>query len=1106
MSANPETGPDTDSDSEASALRHWLAEAGVAHLEGLLRAHAIDVDVLGSLSEADLAQIGVPLGDRKRVLQALARRPQARATSEGERRQLTILFADLVDATTLCQSLSPEAWRNVVLAYQQAAVDILQRHGGAVAQYLGDGLLVYFGYPTAREDAAGRAVQAGLELVAAVAALDVAGVRSLRLRVGIDTGLVVVGDVGAGRRREHLALGDAPHLAARLQALAPAGEVFIGEATRRLAGGRFVCEDQGVHVLKGVREPHQVWRVQGLSRTASRFEAATGAGLSPLVGRQQELALLTERWQLAAQGQGQVVQLSGEAGIGKSRMVGELRQRMGNAGLAALLVQCSPQHRHAEFHPLREGLMRRLEIRHGMSLAVQRERLRDLVLVQHGLDEVHAQALAELLMLGSDQGDQDGEGDGSGPPAWAVTAQERHDAILAALLALIAARARQRPTLLVMEDLHWADPGTLALAQAVGRQLRDWPLLLLATHRPEVQPVLAPASVLTQVTVTGLRSSEVEAMVDRLAGGQALTDAVRQQITHKTDGVPLFIEELTRSLLEGASGADGQGPVPVTLRDSLMARLDRHPGARELVQRAAVLGRTLDTDVLQAMDGRPQEAFERDLHTLLQAGLLVRDEGPRGPCLVFRHALLQDAVLESLVAVRRQQLHAQVVHTLQAHFLARVEAEPAELAHHATAAGLREAAVTHWRRAGERALVQLSLSEAVAHLESGLAVVLAQPPSVWRDHHEMQLRALLGTTHMLGKGWAAPEVELAYGRAQQLANASDQVDEAIWPLWGSCVFQQVKGDIVQASAIGRRMHTVARQAHSRQAWLVHDMMQAQLAFYSGRLNEVAGHAEQVEHRYSEPQDRALIPLYSTDLLLVSRVHALHADWLTGRRDDVDAVCEALRARAADLHHTYSLAWCLSWGAMIYLHRGEVPALRACASQSLALAEAHGYAYVRSMATFMLGWCDHRGSGDGRCDGPGDGAAAGGQGIATMRQGLADFCATGAGIAVPFFQTLLAEALGQTGRWREGLALLDDAWCRVQNGGERWHEAELHRVRGELLLQAGEAATGEADLHAAAAALREAVSVSRAQQAVRWTQRAEAAWQRACARHPGLRRP
>ena len=1091
MSAHP------GSDSEASALRHWLAEAGVPHLEGLLRAHAIDVDVLGSLSEADLAQIGVPLGDRKRVLQALARRPQARAAAEGERRQLTILFADLVDATTLCQSLSPEAWRNVVLAYQQAAVDILQRHGGAVAQYLGDGLLVYFGYPTAREDAAGHAVQAGLELVAAGGALDVDGVRGLRLRVGIDTGLVVVGDVGAGSHREHLALGDAPHLAARLQALAPAGEVFIGEATRRLAGGRFVCEDQGVHRLKGVREPHQVWRVQGLSRTASRFEAATGARLSPLIGRQQELALLTDCWQRAAQGQGQVVQLSGEAGIGKSRMVGELRQRMGNAGLAALLVQCSPQHRHAEFHPLREGLMRRLDIRHGMSPAVQRERLRDLVLVQHGLAEVHAQALAELLMLGSDDS---GGGSDSGTPAWAVTAQDRHDAILAALLALIAARARQRPTLLVMEDLHWADPGTLALAQAVGGQLRDWPLLLLATHRPEVQPVLAPASVLTPVTVTGLCRSEIEALVDRLAGGQALTDAVRQQITHKTDGVPLFIEELTRSMLDGASSADGQGPVPVTLRDSLMARLDRHPGARELVQRAAVLGRTLDTDVLQAMDGRPPEAFERDLHTLLQAGLLVRDEGPRGPCLVFRHALLQEAVLESLVAVRRQQLHAQVVHTLQTHFLARVEAEPADLAHHATEAGLREAAVTHWRRAGERALVQLSLGEAVAHLASGLAVVLAQPPSVWRDHHEMQLRALLGTTHMLGKGWAAPEVEQAYARAQQLANASDQVDEAIWPLWGSCVFQQVKGDIVQASAIGRRMHTVARQAHSRQAWLVHDMMQAQLAFYSGRLSEVAGHAEQVEHRYSEPQDRALIPLYSTDLLLVSRVHALHADWLTGRRDDVDAACDSLRARAADLHHTYSLAWFLSWGAMIHLHRGEVRALRACARQSLALAEAHGYAYVRGMATFMLGWCGHRGSGDGVADG----ATSEGQGIATMRQGLADFCATGAGIAVPFFQTLLAEALGQAGQWREGLALLDDAWRRVQSGGERWHEAELHRVRGELLLQASQADAGEAGLTDAAAALQEALSVARAQQAVRWTQRAEAAWQRACERHPGLR--
>ncbi len=1073
----------------ASALHQWLLDAGVPHLEALLRAHAIDVDVLGSLSEADLAQIGLPLGDRKRVLQALARRPQAVAQPEGERRQLTILFADLVDATTLCQSLSPEAWRDVVLAYQQAAVDILQRHGGVVAQYLGDGLLVYFGYPLAQEDAAIRAVHSGLALVQAVAELNMAGVAGLRLRVGIDTGLVVVGDVGAGSHREHLALGDAPHLAARLQALAPPGQVFIGEATRRLSGGCFVCEDEGVHALKGVRAPHQVWRVQGLSQTASRFEAATSARLSPLVGRQQELALLSDRWQQAAQGRGQLVVLSGEAGIGKSRMVGELRQRMGNAGLSALVVQCAPQHRHAEFHPLREGLMRRLDIRHGMSPALQRERLHELVMGVHGLAQGHACALAELLML-SDEGEA--PKDRTAP--WVTTAHERHAAILAALLALTEARAHQRPTLLLLEDLHWADPGTLAFAQAVGHRLHDWPLLLLVTHRPQALPVLAPASVLTPVPVSGLSAEDTDALLDRLAGAHALSAAARQHIAHKSDGVPLFVEELARSLIDGGASQDGHAPVPATLRDSLIARLDRHPGARELLQRAAVLGRTLDLDLLQAMDARPPADFERDLHTLLQAGVLVRDGGPRGLQLAFRHALLQDAARDSLVAVRRQQLHAQVVHTLQTHFLARVDSEPAELAHHATQAGLSELAVDHWRRAGERALAQKSLSEAVAHLDAGLAVVLAQPPSARRDQQEMQLRGLLGTTHMLGKGWAAPEVAQAYGRAQQLAGASDEVDDAIWPLWGNCVYQQVKGDIVQACAIGRRMQTVARHAHSRQAWLVHDMMQSQLAFYSGRLVAVATHAEQVEHRYNDPQDRSLIPLYSTDLLLVTQVHALHADWITGQIDDVDARLKAVQQRAHDLNHAYSLAWALGWGAMVRLHRGDVDALCASASQSLRLAEAHGHAYVRSMATFLLGWCAHR-----RALVAGDAALADGHGLAAMRQGLADFCATGAGIAVPFFQTLLAEAMGESGAWSEGLALLADAWTRVQAGGERWYEAELHRVRGELLLH-----KPDVDVTEVAASLRRALTVSHEQQASRWQQRAQASWDAACVRHPVLR--
>lgn len=1086
-----------------SALNLWLQEAGVPHLEPLLRAHAIDVDVLGSLTEADLAQIGLPLGDRKRVLQALARRPQASALPNGERRQLTILFADLVDATPLCQSLSPEAWRSIVLAYQQAAVDILQRHGGVVAQYLGDGLLVYFGYPMAQEDAAIRAVHSGLALVEAVAALDLAAVAGaaggaadsglqpspqLRLRVGIDTGLVVVGDVGAGSHREHLALGEAPHLAARLQGLAQPGQVFIGEATRRLSGGHFVCEDQGVHALKGVRVPHQVWHVQGLSQTRSRFEAATAARLSPLVGRQDELSLLVERWQQASQGQGQVVVLSGDAGIGKSRMVSELRQRMGNAGLAALTVQCTAQQRHAEFQAMREALMRRIDIRHGMAPALQRERLRDLVVTVHQLGEAHASALADLLLLG----DADAEHTPDAP--WFASAQQRQEAILAALVALTGARARQRPTLLVVEDLHWADPGTLAFVQAVGQRLHDWPLLLLITQRPEALPVLAPASVLTPVPVSGLGPADIDQLLDRLAGAQTLPAPVRQQIAHKTDGVPLFVEELVRSLTDGGALPGSQVPVPATLRDSLMARLDRHPCARELLQCAAVLGRTLDLDVLQAMGARPPAVFDRDLATLLHAGVLVRDDGPRGPQLAFRHALLHEAARDSLVSLRRQQLHAQVAHTLQTHFQTRIEAHPAEFAHHATEAGLHELAVHHWRLAGERALFQKSLSEAVAHLDAGLTVLMAQPHSAGRDHHEMQLRGLLGTTHMLGKGWAAPEVEQAYGRAQQLAGASDAVDEAIWPLWGNCVFQQVKGDIAQACAIGRRMQTVARHAHSRQAWLVHDMMHTQLAFYSGRWTEVAAHAEQVAHRYSEPQDRKLIPLYSTDLLLVSQVHALHADWVTGQIEDVADPFSAILARAQDLRHSYSLAWSLSWGAMIHLHRGDAVALEACASQALALAEAHSYAYVRGMARFMLGWAAHRRGADA------------GAGIVTMQEGLTDFCATGAGIAVPFFQTLLAEALGQQGRGAEGLTLLDEAWRRMQAGGERWHEAELHRVRGELLLQGlaldGMAQLAEANLadvgtaRQAFAALRQAQAVARAQQALRWQGRADAALARA----------
>ncbi|MDE2402014.1 MAG: AAA family ATPase [Burkholderiales bacterium] len=1058
-----------------ASMSDWLRSIGLHRLEDVLLKNDINLDVLHSLSEPDLDKLGVSMGDRKRLLQAIGTLPHAvmSAGDGGEVRQLTIMFCDLVDSTALCERLNPEQWREVVLAYQQAASTLIERLGGVIAQYLGDGLLVYFGYPQAHEDAPERAVRAALALVATLneVRITVSPQETVRLsvRVGIDTGVVVIGSMGAGPRREQLALGDAPNLAARLQTLAAPDTVLISDNTRKLAGGSFQYQDQGQHVLRGVREPRQVWRVMALSGTSSRFEAATGLGLTPLVGRQHELALLMDRWHAASQGLGQVVLLSGEPGIGKSRMLKELHDRLGNVGLNAIRMQCSPHHVNRALHPGIEHLESTLGLTRDQPLSWKLDRLESWVVGQLQRPVAQAALLAAMLSI----------------PAQArygplVQSPVRHEQdTIEALADLMVAEVRRGPTLMLLEDAHWADPATVVWLKQLVERARHWPLLLVVTHRPEFEPGLDHHAHVTALRMGSLGQVEVTSLVSALMAGRADETGLSSELTHhivsKTDGVPLFVEELTKSLLDApvdARSLAGQTMIPATLRDSLMARLDRVSAAKEIAQIGSVVGRTFSLDLLKALSRWSDDELADALAALTQSGLATERTGQQGTVYTFKHALVQDAAYDSLLKTRREALHGAMVRVLQERFPAIATAEPELVAHHATAAGQPQTAIPYWRRASELALQRLALRDAVAHLSAGLASASTLPPSPQRDQTELQLQAALGTVHMLGKGWAAPEVVQSYVRAHELADAADQVEESIWPLWGVCVFQLVRGEITQAQAVGRRMMTVARQSNSRTVWLVANMMHTQLCLYSGELDRVAAHGDQVEHRYRDPQDRGLIALYSTDLKLVSMVHGSQARWICGDVDDAAALCEQQERFATSLDHPYSWAWTLTWGAMSYLHRGDVDGLLVRAQEGLRIARQHGFAYVAAIGTFAQGW----------------GQAQQGdlEGIDQMRCGLAAFRDTGAGIAVPFFQTLLADALGQVGRQHEGLALLDDAARRIEQGGERWHEAESHRIRGRLL-----AMGPQADVRAAEVSLQRAIEVATDQHALSWQRRAVA---------------
>lgn len=1086
------------SDTAPSRWPDWLARHGLSHLHARLAEEGVRDDVIDQLTEADLADLGVNLGDRKRFMRALAdwtvpggavlasadsSTPPLQDGEDAERRQLTILFCDLVDSTALCQALTPEVWRDTVLHYQRVAGEVLAAHGGTVAQYLGDGLLVYFGFPIAQEDAPVQAVHAGLGIVKALAdqpCLASGRPVSLRVRVGIDTGLVVVGDMGDGTRRERLALGDAPNVAARLQSLAAPGEVLVSDATWPLVHAHVEGQSRGVHALKGRRHATEVWQVQRSRHLSHRFDAQQRADWTPLVGRQAELQTLVQAWHDAADGRGRVVWVEADPGMGKSRLVGALREQAGLNDTQAWVWQTSAPWATRSFQVAAQALATRSGITRVEGAEARGQQWCDWLGTQGGVSPLHEALLTRLLGLPV----------APDAPDLPTSADERQQAMGRALQALLQGMSVRAPFLWLIEDLHWADASTLQWLDAMVSHVAGWPVLLVITTRPELAWRPAAAGHLQRLTLSRLSQDEVQGLVDHTLRHHALSPAWRELIAQRTDGVPLFVEELARALAGSAAPATADeswlNTVPQTLQGLLRARLDRvGPRARQVAQAAAVIGRDSPRALLQSLvrhawgDELEQADADDAVAELVAAGLLV-PRGLRGEAhhVAFKHALVQDVAYESMVQAQRMAWHGALLEVLLRD-AAVVQSDPALLARHADAALQRARAVPWWLQASEQALQQLSLSDALTHLRAGLQSAEALPESALRNRHLLQLHAMLGTVHMLAKGWAAPEVAEAYGRAHALAQAADGVEEALWPLWGICVFHQVRGELNEAVATGRRLLTVARQSHSRLAWLVTNMMHTQLCLYSGQPAEVPAHVEQVLHRYSDPADRALMALYSTDLLLVAQVHGLHARWMLGEPIDLEQACQAQEARAAALNHPYSMAWVWSWGAMVLLHDRQVQALRPRLQQALTLADEHGYAYVQGMTRFALGWC--------QCQ-PGEGFAPS-AGIEAMRDGLQAFQATGAGIVVPFFQTLLAEVLTDHGELAEALALLQSALAQVDAHGERWYEPETWRLLARVLsLQA-------LDPESARHALQQAVLRARAQGAGRWLARAEADWQR-----------
>ena len=685
---------------------------------------------------------------------------------DAERRQLTVLFCDLVDSTQLAGQLDPEDYRQVVRTYQTTAAQVIQRFDGHIAQYLGDGLLVYFGYPQAHEDDAQRAVHTGLALVEAIEALHPhlerdTGVR-LAVRVGMHTGLVVVGEVGGGQRQEQLALGDTPNLAARIQSLAAPNTVVISAATQRLVEGYFTCIDLGTHTLKGVATPQSVRRVVRASGAQTRLEVAAPHGLSPLVGRASEVTLLQERWAQVKEGLGQVVLLHGEAGIGKSRLAQVLKEYVASDAHSRIECRSSPYYQHTAWYPITDLCERAWQLARDDTPEARLAKV-EQALRPYRLNLAEAVPLfATLLALPL--------------PAeryapLTLSPQRQRQKTLETILAMVLEQAERQPVLFILEDVHWLDPTTLELLGLLVEQAPTVRLLLLLTCRPTFQSLWEPRSYMTHTTVSRLARPQVEQLAVQVAGGKPLPAVILQQLVDKADGVPLFVEEMTKAVLEsGLLKATNDhyeltGPVPAlaipaTLHDSLMARLDRLGAAKGVAQLGATIGRQFAYEVLQAVSSLDEATLQHELGRLVEAELVYQRGAPPQATYTFKHALIQDAAYQSLLRSTRQQVHQQIAQVIEARFPALVETQPELVAQHYTAAGCTEPAVVYWQRAGQQASDRSAHLEAISHFTTGIELLTTLPETPEHTQQALTLHIALGAALQVTKGHAAPEVEM----------------------------------------------------------------------------------------------------------------------------------------------------------------------------------------------------------------------------------------------------------------------------------------------------------------------------------------------------------
>ena len=1060
----------------AAPLSEWLKQHDLERFLGIFEENEVDLTTLRMLSESDLAELGLPFGPRKRIINLLREEksqeksglglPHQVDVSTSERRQLTVLFCDMVGFTKLSYKLDPEAMQVVLRTYEEACETCVNRYEGYVFRVLGDGVVAFFGFPLAHEAEAERAVRAGLDIVESIARLHFAGAGRLQVRIGITSGMAVI---ASGERN---AVGETINLAARLQTIAKPGSVVISDSVRKMAGGGFEYEDMGEKELKGVSGPTRVYRVLGVSRAESRFEAATQRELTPIVGRDAEIAALLEDWrQVEETGVGRAVLLRGESGIGKSRMASALRERIQDDARQTMVFQCSPFFVNSAFYPIRSSFERALRLGQDVDASTRLDKLEKVVIDRLGLAKDDMRLIAALL---------------------SIPYQERYGSILVSpklakeetmrvLIDFTRAHARTGPTLMLFEDAHWADPTSLDLLGRFIEVLSGVPALMVITARPEFNAPLASHPAVTVMNLAKFTPKQSESLVANVVGGKALPPGLAAQIVARTDGVPLYVEELTKTILESGdlivegdhyeyAGSSASVTIPETLRDSLMARLDRVAVSKEIAQVGSVIGREFSYELSAGLELMSEEALGRGLQHLTTSGLATCHGEIPNSVYTFSHALVQDAAYDSLLKSRRKQLHGDIAHLLEERWPETRDTAPELLAFHYNAAEQFRVAAPLWLRAGEVAMQRFALPEAITHLRTGMSALAKLRPSKVRDRMEISLRTALGPALVAHRGWAHAEVSQTLVPAWRLAHALKQTSAYLPILNALSVHYMTAGQLAESLRWAGRLSKTGTELGDDGLEIFGHRAASACHFWLGEFAKARRTGDQVIKLYDPGRHWHLAALTNTDPFTGEGIYRGQLLWMMGFPDQALAANHAMEANTRRRGHPFDLAFALTLGAQLFSYLGDSDTLQRCAEEAESIGKERGIALLGEiMAEISRGvaWLD---------------AGRLAEAVPQLDQGIEHLSQTGHRIWIWYLKALQAEGLARSGDHDRAWTLIEDSLARIEAGEERSHYAEMLRLKGWIQVLRGHP-------DEAVTTLRKAIAVARKQSAKSWELRA-----------------